>query len=102
MKEHRVKQDKPVLNRLNIVLAEQNRTGKWLAAQLKTGCTMVSRWRCNLYQPSLETLNEIARILGVDPRELVATPTKSKRKSSSGSSSSSQTDKATEKNQAPE
>lgn len=59
------------INRLKIVLAEQNRKGKWLAEQLGKNEATVSRWCSNTAQPSLEMLVKIASILNVDPRSLI-------------------------------
>ena len=59
------------INRLKVVLVEQNRTGKWLAEQLGKNEATVSRWCSNASQPSLEMLIKIASILNVDPRELI-------------------------------
>ena len=59
------------LNRLKAVLAEQNKTGKWLAEELKVSPITVSRWAQNISQPDLETINKIAQLMGVDPRELI-------------------------------
>lgn len=59
------------INRLKIVLVEQNRTGKWLAEQLSKNEATISRWCSNSAQPSLEMLIRIASILNVDPRELI-------------------------------
>lgn len=62
------------LNRLKVVLVEQQKTGKWLAEQLgKSNCT-VSKWCSNSIQPDLQTLEKISKLLGVDIRELI-TPT---------------------------
>ncbi|MDY5681460.1 MAG: helix-turn-helix transcriptional regulator [Prevotella sp.] len=59
------------LNRLKAVLAEQDKTGKWLAEQLgKSTCT-VSKWCKNSVQPDLNTLNEIANKLHVDIKDLL-------------------------------
>ncbi len=59
------------INRLKVVLAEQDKTGKWLANELgKNPCT-VSKWCSNSVQPDLETLWKIAQILNVDARELI-------------------------------
>ena len=59
------------LNRIKIVLVEQNKTGKWLADQLgKSTCT-VSKWCQNTIQPDLKTLNEIANRLKVDVKALL-------------------------------
>ena len=65
------------INRLKVVLAEQERTNKWLAEQLDKNETTVSRWCKNEMQPSLETLVEIAAVLNVNVRELL-NPTKTK------------------------
>ena len=59
------------INRLKVVLVEQNRTGKWLAEQLGKNEATVSRWCSNSSQPSLEMLVKIASILNVDPRQLI-------------------------------
>jgi transcriptional regulator with XRE-family HTH domain len=48
------------MNRLKVVLVEQKRTG-----------STVSRWCTNESQPSLETLFKIAKVLGVDVKELL-------------------------------
>ncbi len=59
------------INRLKVVLVEQNRTGKWLAEQLGKNEATISRWCSNSAQPSLEMLVKIASILKVDPRSLI-------------------------------
>ena len=60
------------LNRIKVVLVEQQKTGKWLAEQLgKSSCT-VSKWCSNTIQPDLATLDKIATLLNVDRRELIA------------------------------
>lgn len=59
------------INRLKVVLVEQNRTGKWLAEQLGKNEATISRWCSNSAQPSLEMLIKIAAILNIDPRELI-------------------------------
>lgn len=62
------------LNRLKVVLVEKQKTGKWLAEQIgKSNCT-VSKWCSNTVQPDLKTLEQIAKTLKVDIRELL-TPT---------------------------
>lgn len=62
-------------NRIRVVLAEQDRTNKWLAEKVGKNRTTVSRWCTNDMQPSIETLAEVAEILDVDIRELLL-PTK--------------------------
>ena len=59
------------LNRTKVVLVEQKRTGKWLAGQIgKSTCT-VSKWCSNSAQPDLQTLDLIAKTLGVDVKKLL-------------------------------
>lgn len=59
------------INRLKIVLAEQNRKGKWLAEQLGKNEATVSRWCSNASQPSLEMLVKIATVLNVNTKDLL-------------------------------
>lgn len=59
------------INRLKIVLAEKEKTNKWLAEQLRKSEVTVSRWVTNEIQPSMETLLEIARLLDVDIKDLL-------------------------------
>ena len=59
------------LNRIKVVLVEQKKTGKWLAEQLGVSACTVSRWASNTAQPNLSTLNDIAKLLGVDVKELI-------------------------------
>ena len=60
------------INRLKVVLVEQEKSGKWLADQLgKSTCT-VSKWCSNMTQPDLQTLNKIAQLLQVDIKDLLA------------------------------
>ena len=60
-----------LINRLKAVLAEQGKTNKWLAEQLKKNETTVSRWCTNEVQPSTETLVIIANLLKIDVRDLL-------------------------------
>jgi putative transcriptional regulator len=59
------------INRLKAVLAERNKTNKWLAEKLDKNKTTISRWCTNEVQPSIENLVEISKLLGVDVRELI-------------------------------
>ncbi|MBP5542014.1 MAG: helix-turn-helix transcriptional regulator [Bacteroidales bacterium] len=59
------------LNRLKVVLVEQNKTGKWLAEQLGKSTCSVSKWCQNTVQPDLQTLDKISKLLAVDIRELL-------------------------------
>lgn len=62
---------KKQINRIRVVLAEKDRTNKWLAEKTGKNRTTVSRWCTNDMQPSLETLVDIAKVLGIDARELL-------------------------------
>ena len=59
------------LNRIKIVLVEKKKTGKWLAEKLGVSTCTVSRWASNTAQPNLSTLNEIAKQLGVEMKDLL-------------------------------
>ena len=59
------------LNRIKVVLVEQKKTGKWLAEQLGVSACTVSRWASNTAQPNLSTLNDIAKLLVVDVKNLI-------------------------------
>ena len=61
------------INRIKVVLVEQNRTGKWLAEQLQKNEATISRWCSNTSQPSLEMLVKIATVLNVKPKDLINT-----------------------------
>lgn len=59
------------INRLKAVLAENQKTGKWLSNQLNKSETTISRWCRNEVQPSTETLYSIAKLLDIDIKELL-------------------------------
>jgi len=58
-------------NRIKIVLAEKNKSNKWLAEKLDISETTVSNWCTNHRQPSLPTLFKIAIALNMNPRNLI-------------------------------
>jgi len=62
---------KKPINRLKAVLADQNKTNKWLAEQLKKNETTISRWCTNEIQPSMENLVAIAELLAIDVKDLI-------------------------------
>lgn len=59
------------INRIKAVLAERNKTGKWLAVQLERDPATVSKWCTNTVQPDLHTLTKIAFVLGVEVKDLI-------------------------------
>ena len=58
------------VNRIKVVLVENKRTKMVGRSNGKDQAT-ISKWYTNTAQPSLETLVEIAKIIGVDVRELM-------------------------------
>ena len=67
--------DKP-MNRIKEVLEEKGikqtwLAETWLAEKLGKSFCIVNSYVCNRRQPSLDVLFEIARILQVDPKELI-------------------------------
>lgn len=60
-------------NRIKIVLLEQDKSNIWLAEKMGVSTTAVSKWCTNRNQPTVETLFEIAEVLGVDVCELLVT-----------------------------
>lgn len=59
------------INRIKVVLAEKQRTNKWLAEKLGKEYSTVSKWCTNTNQPDLITLSKIVHLLDVDIRELL-------------------------------
>ncbi|MDR0659495.1 MAG: helix-turn-helix domain-containing protein [Prevotellaceae bacterium] len=64
------------INRLKAVLAEQNRTGKWLAEVMGKNEATVSRWCTNKSQPTQATMRKIAELLDVDVKDLLVSTKK--------------------------
>lgn len=60
-----------VMNRIKAVLAEKQRTNRWLAEQMGKSENTISRWCSNKSQPSIVQLQEIANLLDVDVRMLL-------------------------------
>lgn len=58
-------------NRIKTMLAEREKSAKWLADTLGKDKSTVSRWCTNDMQPSIETFYQIAKLLDVDVRELL-------------------------------
>ena len=60
-----------VMNRIKAVLAEKQRTNRWLAEQMSKSENTISRWCSNKSQPSIAQLQEIANLLEVNIRVLL-------------------------------
>jgi transcriptional regulator with XRE-family HTH domain len=59
------------MNRIKEVLDEKGIKQTWLAERLGKSFSIVNAYVCNRRQPSLELLFEIAKILGVDVKDLI-------------------------------
>lgn len=59
------------MNRIKQILDERGIKQVWLAEKLNKSFNMVNGYCQNRRQPSLEVLNEIARILDVDVKDLI-------------------------------
>ncbi len=59
------------INRIKVVLAEKQKTNKWLAEQLDCAPTTVSKWCTNACQAPMETYIKISKLFDVEHTELV-------------------------------
>lgn len=59
------------LNKIRVVLAEQDKNNKWLAEKLGKGEATVSKWVTNKSQPTLANLIDIAKALNVKVGDLI-------------------------------
>jgi len=62
---------KKAINRLKVVLVENNVSSKWLAERLNMNEATISRWCTNNAQPPLKTLLKISEILNVRMSDLL-------------------------------
>ena len=60
------------MNRIKEILEERGIKQTWLAERLGKSFCIVNSYVCNRRQPSIEVLFEIAKILNVDPKDLLA------------------------------
>jgi putative transcriptional regulator len=67
---------KKAINRVKAVLAENGKTNRWLAIQLKKNETTISRWCTNDTQPSVENMIAISKLLSIDVKDLLHTTKK--------------------------
>ena len=59
------------INRIKVMLAEKEKTNKWLAEQVGKDPATISKWCTNTAQPSLEMLFQIAKVLDVEVKDLL-------------------------------
>lgn len=64
------------MNRIKEILEEKELTQTWLSEKLGKSYNMVNSYVQNRRQPSIEVLFDIAKILKVDPKELLNTKSK--------------------------
>ena len=65
--------ERKLLNRIKVVLAEKNKSNKWLSEQLDKDPAIISKWATNTTQPNVETLIQISKVLGVTVDDLLRT-----------------------------
>tara|TARA_B110000908_G_C10131429_1_gene392392 strand:- start:796 stop:1002 length:207 start_codon:yes stop_codon:yes gene_type:complete len=63
------------MNRIKEILDEKGIKQIWLAEKIGKSYNMVNGYVQNRRQPSLELLNEIAKVLDVDVKELIQSST---------------------------
>ena len=56
------------INRIKVMLAEKEKTNKWLAEQVGKDPATISKWCTNTAQPSLEML---LQVLNVEVKDLL-------------------------------
>ena len=59
------------INRIKVMLAEKEKTNKWLAEQVGKDPATISKWCTNTAPPSLEMLLQIAKVLNVEVKDLL-------------------------------
>lgn len=59
------------INLIKVMLAEKEKTNKWLAEQVGKDPATISKWCTNTAQPSLEMLLQIAKVLNVEVKDLL-------------------------------
>ena len=65
------------MNRIKEVLEEKGIKQTWLAEKISKSFSQTNAYVCNRRQPSLEVLFQIAELLNVNPKDLLAEPDKS-------------------------
>ena len=65
------------MNRIKEVLEEKGIKQTWLAKKIGKSFSQTNAYVCNRRQPSLEVLFQIAELLNVNPKDLLAEPDKS-------------------------
>ena len=58
---------------MKIILAEKEKSNKWLAENLGKDKATISKWCTNTSQPDIETFIKISKLLNVELTDLVRT-----------------------------
>ena len=61
------------LNRLKVVIADNDLSNIWLSEKFGVRQATVSKWMTNFSQPNIETLIKISNVLNVEVSELLRT-----------------------------
>ncbi len=71
--DRHINMERKLLNRIKVVLAEKNRSNKWLSEQLDKDPAIISKWVTNTTQPNIEMFIQIAKVLEVSVNDLLRT-----------------------------
>ena len=71
--DRHINMERKLLNRIKVVLAEKDKSNKWLSEPLDKDPAIISKWVTNTTQPNVETLIQISKVLGVTVDDLLRT-----------------------------
>jgi len=60
-----------IRNRLRVILAEKEKTNRWLADQMDVSEMTISRWTTNKIQPSMAQFVALSKILNIELKNLL-------------------------------
>jgi transcriptional regulator with XRE-family HTH domain len=60
------------LNRIKLVLVEKDLSQTWLAERIGKSFSTINAYCCNRKQPTLTVLQEIAKVLNVEMKDLIS------------------------------
>jgi transcriptional regulator with XRE-family HTH domain len=60
------------LNWIKVILVEKDLSRTWLAEKIGKSFSTVNAYCCNRQQPTLTVLQEIAKVLDVDMKDLIS------------------------------
>lgn len=71
LKQDLTHNNREIAKRINLTLMKQKKASKWLAEQFGKDTSTISKWCTNVYQPFLENLDKIAKLLEVNRKDLL-------------------------------